>query len=159
MANEQNIKQTPKKNNGCIIGCGCFIVAIIIGICVIGTIIFFGVSAIKSAVKPDLDNFFEKYNNREMRYICENIIPTVSSVSSCVNTMNKMYSDLGKEIDYNLSIWKGTSINISSENGKTTKSVKTIGNFEKLKDVYLNFEMYVDKSGETKINYFEYKKD
>ena len=159
MANEQNIEQTPKKKNGCLIGCGCFLAAIILGIIFISLIALFTVSSIKSAVKPDLDNFFEKYNNRDMNYICKNIIPQEVIGSECVDIMNKIYSDLGKEIDYNLSLLKGTYIKISSQNGKTKKIIKTTGDFEKVEDVNLEFEMFVDKSGKTKINYFHYQKD
>ena len=159
MTNEQTIEQTPKKKNGFLIGCGCFLGAIIIGLCVIGAIIFFAVSSIKSAVKPDLDNFFEKYNNQDVRYICQNLLPSEISEYECRNVINEMYSDLGKEIDYNLSVLKGANINISSKNGKTEKYIKTTGNFEKLEDVELEFKIIVDKSGKATINGFRYHKD
>ena len=158
MANEQNI-QTPKKNNGCLIGCGCLLGAAIIGIISIVLMVFFISLVVKSDVKPDMDNFFEKYNNKDMNYICQTLITSEYSGPQCVKTFNKMFDDLGKAINYEPSIFKGSSISVKSNNGETIKSIKTTGDFEKLKDVYLEFEIYVDKSGNTKINYFEYKKD
>ena len=161
MTNEQNIQQqTPKKNNGCLIGCGCLLVTMIICILIISGLVFWGLNTAKSMIKSDLDNFFGKYNNQDMKELCQNIISVDSSaVPECITTMDKMYNDLGKVVDYNLSILKGANIKMNSTNGKTEKFVKTTGDFEKVKDVNLEFEMFIDKSGETKVNYFEYKKD
>ena len=160
MTNEEYTQPEPKgKNNGCLIACGCLLGAAIIGIVFIVLLVFIIISGVKSAIKPDMDNFFEKYNNKDMNYICQTLIPSEYSGPQCLATFNKMYEDLGKVINYEPSIFKGSSISVNSSNGKTTKSIKTTGDFEKLKDVSLEFEMYVDKSGNTKINYFEYKKD
>lgn len=159
MVYEENIVQQENKNKGLLIGCGCFLSAIVAGLIIIGVIVVVAVNAVKSAVKPDIDAFFEKYNEKNMAYICENLFSPEISNTECINAMNKMYKDLGKELDYNMSILKGANIDISHKNNVTRKVIKTTGDFEKLSDVSLNFEMYIDKSRKTKMNYFRYKKD
>ena len=155
MANEQNTIQK-KKPNGCLIGCGCFSVVIIIGLLFFGALAYFIISAAKADVKPDLDEFFEKYNNQEMSYICKNLLPSSVSESECMDVLTSMYNDFGKEEEYNLSLLKGTYISISSSNGETKKEIKTKVSFEKGKDVNLTFKIFIDKSGNKQIYYFNY---
>ena len=155
MANEQNTTQK-KKPNGCIIGCGCLSIAIIIGILLFGALAYFIISAAKADVKPDLDIFFEKYNNQEMSYICQNLLPSSVQESECMDVLTSMYNSFGKEEEYDLSLLKGAYINIQSSNGETKKEIKTKAVFEKEKDVVLTFKIFVDKSGNKQIYSFHY---
>ena len=151
-------EETPKKKkNGCLICCGCIIGAFVLGVIIIALISLFTVLGVKSAVKPDLDNFFEYYNKNDVGYICTNLIPNTVVKSECEETLTNMNDSLGKELNYRLSILSGTNIKISSKNGETTKYIKTTGNFEKQKDVNLEFTIFVDKSGKSEINSFRFK--
>ena len=164
MSDEQNnintnpAEETPKKKtNGCLVGCGCVIGALVLGVIIIALISLIIVLSVKSAVKPDLDNFFEYYNKNDVEYICTNLIPGAVVKSECKETLTNMNDSLGKELNYRLSILSGTVIKVSSNNGETTKYIKTTADFEKQKDVNLEFNIYVDKSGKSVINSFRYR--
>ena len=157
MSNEQQTEQTQKKNNGCLIGCGCFLIAIITGILFISGFLYFIATVTISNVKPDLDNFFEKYNNHEMNYICQNLLPDSVTENECIEVLTNMYNEFGKELEYKFPFHKGAYINVSSSNGDTKKEITTIADFEKEKNVTLEFKIHISKSGRIQIYHFGYK--
>ena len=157
MSNEEFTQsESKKKNNGWLIGCGCLIGAIIIGIAFVSLIIFFITSAVKSAVEPNIDKFFEKYNNNEINYICSEMLPEEIPFSTCQNELTKMKNSLGKEKSYNLSLLSGAYIKVESHNGETTQYIKMKADFEEYKNVKILFNFYIDKSGKLTVDGFEY---
>ena len=100
-------------------------------------------------VQITIDEFFEKYNNKNFEYICENMYSeySINNKGHCYYNLNEMYNSYGKEISYELSMFKSR---VYIYNGTRFKfSIPT--KYEKTEKRYTNLDIMKEKDNTLKI--------
>ena len=96
-----------------------------------------------------IDEFVEKYNNKDFEYICENMYSeySINNKGYCYDNLDEMYNSYGKEISYNLSMFNSRVYIYNSTLFKFSIPTK----YEKTEMRYTNLNIMKEKNKELKI--------